>query len=141
MKIKSFLLLLPLLLASSLVNAQNCDGLTASFIVDGVDKWEGLSTVEIHKREPKTKFSAQGKNVAEGLALKDLLRPYAKQGTLLLSSCDGTNKSYDVENLLSDSNGDFNILLTLSTKNFFKLMKVGERKHILKKVNQLKLIP
>ncbi|MFT5116035.1 MAG: hypothetical protein ACI9LO_001515 [Planctomycetota bacterium] len=141
MKIKPFLLLLPLLLATSLVHAQKCDGLSVAFIVDGVNKWEGLSSVEIQRREPKTEFSVPGKNSLEGLTLKDLLSPYAKKGTLLLSSCDGSNTSYEVVNLLADGNADANIFLTLSKKNFFKLMKTDERKPILKKVFQLKLIP
>ena len=141
MKIRQLLLLLFLLLASLLAHAQDCDEFSVSFMVNGVNKWKGLSTVEIHQREHKTEFKAPGKGATEGLALKDLISPYAKQGVLFLYSCDGTNSSYEVANLLSDDSGDSNFLLILSKRNFFKLMKVGQRRSILKKVYQLKLVP
>jgi hypothetical protein len=82
MEIKHLLLLLALLLASPLVHAEACDEFAVSFMVAGVDKWEGLSMIEIHQRENKAKISGFAKGETEGLALKDLVSPYAQQGIL-----------------------------------------------------------
>ena len=141
MNIRHLLLLLALLMASPLVRAEVCDGLSISFMIDEVNIWEGLSPLEIYDHEQKTRVKVPGKGVTKGLALKDLISPHAKQGTLFLYSCEGTNSGYEVANLLADGSGDENFILTLSKRNFFKLMKTSTRKPILKKVYQLKLVP
>lgn len=135
------LLLLTLLLLSLSAQSQECDEFSVSFMVDGKNKWEGLSIEEIQKREPNMRFRIPGKNQTEGLALKHLVNPYAKNGTLIVYACDGGNESFEVAQLLSDNSDDSGYFLTLSKRNFFKLMKAGKPKPLLKKVYQLKLVP
>lgn len=138
--IKNILFLL-LLVMPPLLHADACDEFSVSFMVDGVDRWKGLSPVEIYQRESKNKASDSVKSDKQGVMLKDLIGSQAKQGTLIIYACGGKSKSFEVVDLLSDVTEKSGLFLTLSKKNFFKLVNANNSKPILKKVYQLKLVP
>ena len=138
MKIKSVIFLF-LLVMSPLLYAEACDEFSVSFVVDGVEKWKGLSPLEIHQQESGADASNSMDN--KGVMLKDLVSPYTKQGTLIIYACGGKSKSFEVVDLLSGATEKSGFFLTLSRKNFFKLVNANNSKPILKKVYQLKLVP
>ena len=114
--------------------AQSCDEFVPSFIVDGENLWHGLTPLNIYQRE-KTR-----KNETIGLPLKNLVEVHAKQGVLLIDACDGTSQSIDVAKIISaEKEGVY--MLTLSKKNFFKLVEAGSAKPLLKRIYRLKLVP
>lgn len=139
MNIKKILFLL-LVISSSLLHAEECNEFAVSFMVDGVDKWKGLSTTEIVQRENEINASSSAKGNDKGIELKVLISPYAKKGTLIVYACGGKSKSFEVTDLLSGVSEKSDLFLTLSKKGFFKLVNANNSKPMLKKVYQLKLV-
>lgn len=130
-----------LLVSSTMLHAEECDEFIVSFMVHSVDKWKGLSTEEIYQRENKTQNSDIEKGLAKGVSVKDLIKPYASEGALIVYACNGKSKTIEVRNLLSDAPEQSDYFLTLSKKKFFKLVDANSSKPVLKKVYNLRLIP
>ena len=129
-----------LIVMSPLLHAEACDEFSVAFMVEGTDRWEGMSPLDILQRESATSTSSStDKN--SGVMLKDLVSPHAKQGTLIIYSCGGKNKNLEVADLLSGVAEKSGYFLTLSRKNFFKLVNTNNSKPVLKKIYRLKLVP
>jgi hypothetical protein len=137
MKVNKILLLF-LLLVPAWLYAEECDEFSVSFMVDGDDQWNGMKPVDIYQQE--NEMNAAETEKKQGIALKDLIAPYADKRTLVIYACGGKSKSVEVAELLSVTQGNQDLLLVLSKKNFFKLVDADNKKPILKKVNQLKLM-
>lgn len=121
------------------VQAGSCNPKQPSFTVDGVEKWKPKPITEIFEQSPKQKLEKSRQKDAQGISIKTLIEPYAKQGNLVISTCSGKSRSIEVQDLFSDDPEKPQYYLTLARKNFFKLLKSGSSKPRLKAISSLRL--
>ena len=140
MKIMQLLLFLFSLLVSPLLYAEECNELAPSFMVNGVEKWRGLSVTEVYKQHNATNSLEHSKDSSKGVSLKSLISPYAKDGTLIVYACGGKSRSFEVADLLSGASEKPDYYLVMTKKKFFKLVDAQNSKPILKRVHLLKLL-
>lgn len=131
-----------LTLISLTAKANECNYKYPSFLVDGVEQWDKLSAKEIYaKAGDKITLTKAYRGEKEGISLGILIKPHAKQGTLVVHACK-RNKSvtYDVKDLFSDTSKAPTYVLILSRNNFFKMITTDNSQPVLKKINSFKLI-
>lgn len=105
--------------------------------------WDGLITAaELFQQAQKIKIPNAKEINAEGIWLPDLIRQYAKKGTLLIKSCGHQSFSVDIEDLLSGDTEKSAYYLALTKKKTLKVMfavGTGPAKTDLKRVSMLKI--
>lgn len=118
--------------------AADCNAFKPTFTVDGEEQWKGQSPDVIVKLYHKD--TGANELYKKKLLVRELIRPYGKNGVLVLSICNGKSKSYDVVDILSDTSDENSLALMLARKDFFKLISTKSTKPILKKVSGVQLI-
>ena len=121
------------------VQAESCNPKQPSFTIDGVEKWKPKPIAEIFKQSPKQALEKSRQKDEQGISIKTLIEPYAKQGHLVISTCSGKSLSIEVQDLFSNDPEKPQYDLTLARKNFFKLVKAGSSKPKLKAISSIKL--
>ena len=137
-QIIKFLIVLIGCLQVTVLFADECNPYKPTFIVDGKDQWQGKAPDAIVKSIVN---GISDKELYDyKLLLRELIKPYAKQGTLVLSVCNGKSKSYNVEDIMSKETEEADLSLMLARKNFFKLVSAKTSRPQLKKMATIKLI-
>lgn len=111
-----------LLSTTSSVFGGGCNDKFPSFIVDGKNKWDDMSAVQVFEQSKKQAIPKAKKINAEGIWLADLVRPYASSGNVIVSSCGKRTESLKIEDLLSTDKSKSSYYLAKTKKKTFKLV-------------------
>jgi len=137
-KITGLLVILVASLLSTALHADSCDEFSPAFIVDGKNQWQGMSIPEIIQSENNLKSIDKDAVKDQTISLKKLVQPFAVSGALVVSACNGKSHTFKVADLLANDD-ETGYQLSLSKKQFFKLVSTKNAKPILKKVSKLQL--
>ena len=139
-KITGLLVILFASLLSTALHANSCDEFSPSFIVAGKNKWQGMSIPEIIQSENNLKSADKDAVKDQTIFLKKLVLPYEVSGLLVVSACNGGSHTFKVADLIVDADDEAGYQLSLSKKQFFKLVTTKNARPILKKVYKLQLV-